>query len=465
MSEMENKPKKSWGSLFLYIGTIVVVAGITWFVTALLLNIQDRKQEAQQHYFEIVELDENTVDPATWGKNFPQQYDGYKRTVDTELTRHGGSEAINKLEQNPFLKRLYAGYLFSVDFREERGHAYMLQDQDETERVKKGKQPGACLHCHASVIPAYRKVGDGDVMKGFAEVCAMPWEKARELVSHPVTCLDCHDPESMRLRVTRPAFLNGIKALAESDYPLPHFASIERWRKDKNPKEYDVNKLATRQEMRTFVCGQCHVEYYFAKGTKVLTYPWSNGLKMEQIEEYYDEIDFKDWTHKETGAPSLKAQHPEFELWNQGIHARSGVSCSDCHMPYKRLGAIKISDHHIRSPLLNINRACQTCHHYPEAEIKDRAESIQDRTKALQMRAQKALAGLLDAYKTAEEKGMDPEVLQKAQQFQRKASWRLDFVVSENSLGFHAAQEAARILAEAIDYARQGELLIRKGEE
>ena len=76
----------------------------------------------------------------------------------------------------------------------------------------------------------------------------------------------------------------------------------------------------------------------------------------------------------------LKAQHPEFEMWNQGIHARSGVACADCHMPYTRVGAQKISDHHVRSPLLNINRACQTCHKWPEEELKARAEAIQDRT-------------------------------------------------------------------------------------
>ena len=89
---------------------------------------------------------------------------------------------------------------------------------------------------------------------------------------------------------------------------------------------------------------------------------------------------FKDWVHAETGAPALKAQHPEFEMWNQGIHARSGVACADCHMPYMRVGALKISDHHVRSPLLNINRACQTCHKWPEDELMARAETAQQRT-------------------------------------------------------------------------------------
>src|SRR5690606_8867961 len=160
--------------------------------------------------------------------------------------------------------------------------------------------------------------------------------------------------------------------------------------KGRRQRDYDPNVDASRQEMRSMVCGQCHVEYYFKGEGKLVTYPWANGLKVEQIEAYYDNIDFSDWKHAVTEAPMLKAQHPEFEMWNQGVHARSGVSCSDCHMPYKREGAIKVSDHHVRSPLLNTNRACQTCHRYGEDEILARANAIQDRTKRLMDRAEDA---------------------------------------------------------------------------
>jgi nitrite reductase (cytochrome c-552) len=260
-----------------------------------------------------------------------------------------------------------------------------------TERVKRFPQPGACLHCHASVMPAYRAAGNGDAMRGFEAVCAMPYSEARKLVSHPVTCLDCHHPETLQLRVTRPAFLNGIQVLAKTDQELPHLPSVTRWRREGRRGEFDVNREATRQELRSLVCAQCHVEYYFRGERKMLTYPWHKGLKAEDIEGYYDEIGHRDWTHPATRAPLLKAQHPEFELWSQGIHARSGVSCADCHMPYKREGAVKISDHHVRSPLLSINRSCQTCHRYPEGEIRARAEAIQDRTKALRVRAQDAV--------------------------------------------------------------------------
>jgi len=422
---------------------VVVVASITFGTTWLLFNVRDRKDEAKEVSFRLADLSEETIDPAVWGKNFPRQYDGYKRTVDTVRTKHGGSEAFQKLDTEPLLRRIFAGYAFSIDYREERGHAFMLQDQDSTLRVTQRKQPGACLHCHSSVIPAYRKAGNGDMMKGFEEVCAMPYPEARKLVDHPIACIDCHDPKNMDLRVTRPGFLNGIKA----------------YMKTKGIENYDPNKMATRQEMRSFVCGQCHVEYYFKGDRKTLTYPWMKGIKVEEIEAYYDEVGFKDWTHAETGAPVLKAQHPEFEMWNQGIHSRSGVACADCHMPYMRDGAVKISDHHVRSPVLNISRACQTCHPQPEEEMKARVEAIQDRTRKLLDRGQQALVDLYDEVKRAKDRGASEKSLEASLQLQRKAQFRLDFVAAENSMGFHAPQEAARILAEAIDYARQGEVV------
>jgi nitrite reductase (cytochrome c-552) len=467
---------------FGYILVVVLTAAATVAVLMLLQNIFTRKREAEQVAFTLVELNESVNDPAEWGKNFPRQFDGYRRTVDMQRTRFGGSEAdpfasqhsFSRIEEDPRLKSMWAGYAFATDFREERGHAYMLVDQRDTERVKQFKQPGACLHCHASVVNAYRQVGvqngaPGDLkqpltspegmaqmMAGFEKVCAMPYADATALVSHPVACMDCHDPKSMQLRVTRPGFLNGIRVLAESTDPVPHLPSVERWRTSSREKPYDPNAQATRQEMRSFVCGQCHVEYYFKGDGKLLTYPWHNGLKVQQIEKYYDDAGFKDWTHALTGANVLKAQHPEFETWSQGIHARAGVACADCHMPYVREGAIKVSDHHVRSPLLNINHACQTCHRASEDELLARATAIQDRTRDMMNRAQNALNDLILAIESAMKNGATDEQLKSARQLQRRAQFRVDFVNAENSMGFHADQETARTLAEAIDYGRQG---------
>jgi nitrite reductase (cytochrome c-552) len=436
------------------VAALLAVAGL-----ALLVNIMERKQEARNPFFRVVELTDDTEDPAVWGKNFPVQYNAYRRTVDQQRTRYGGSEAMprtptdadprsvvaqSKLEEDARLKRIWAGYGFALDTREERGHAYMLDDQTFTGRQAR-PQPGACLNCHASTYVAHKRAGDSDLLRGFERVNALPFDEARKLVRHPVTCIDCHEPQTMQLRITRPAFREGIKALKASQ-GMP---------------DYDVNQMATRQEMRSYVCAQCHVEYYFKGDEKRLTFPWHKGIKAEQILAYYDEAGFKDWTHAGSGAAALKAQHPEFEMWSQGIHARSGVACADCHMPYERVGAHKVSDHHVRSPLLNINRACQTCHKWPEAELKDRVETIQTRTHELRDRAMTAVVELIDDLQAAAATGRPDAELAAARAFHRQAQFYLDFVEAENSLGFHAPQEAARILGLAIDSARQGQNALR----
>lgn len=447
MSDQTGSRKRLAGLLFI---TAIIAAAVAIGVTSLLVNIFQRKQEARNPFYRVVALDENTVDPVKWGQNFPLQFDGYRRTVDQVRTRYGGSEAVphaptqadprsvvaqSKLEEDPRLKTMWAGYAFAKDFREERGHAFMLEDQTFTERQKVVKQPGTCLHCHASMVVAYRKAG-------FEAINKMPYFEARKLVDHPVACIDCHDPATMALRVTRPAFVEGMRNL----------------KKDPN---YDPNTMATRQEMRAYVCGQCHVEYYFKGPEKRLTYPWNNGLRGDQILEHYDETEHSDWTHAETGAKVLKAQHPEFEMYNQGIHARSGVACADCHMPYKREGGLKISDHHVRSPLLNINRACQGCHRWEEEELKERVETIQERTFQMRNVAMDALMALIADIKSAAAAGAPAAQLDEARKQQRRAQFLLDFVEAENSTGFHAPQEAARLLTLSVDATRKGQMALR----
>jgi nitrite reductase (cytochrome c-552) len=454
MADRSRKP----GALGL-IALMAIALLATVAVAALLVNIMQRRQEARNPFYRIVELTDDTVDPAAWGKNFPLQYDGYVRTVDQERTRYGGSEAVprtptsadprsvvaqSRLEEDPRLKTMWAGYAFSRDFREERGHAYMLDDQTFTERQQVA-QPGTCMHCHASVYVPYKKLGGGNLIAGFERMNQMPYSEARKLVSHPVACIDCHDARTMQLRVTRPGFLEGIRLVKAAE----------------GVANYDVNTQASRQEMRAYVCGQCHVEYYFKGAEKRLTYPWQKGLRADQILEYYDEQGFKDWTHAETGAPVLKAQHPEFEMWSQGIHARSGVACADCHMPYQRVGALKISDHHVRSPVLNINRACQTCHRWSEEELKARVFTIQDRTFEMRNAAMNALVALIADIKSARDRGATDAQLQEARHLQRRGQFLLDFIEAENSMGFHADQEAMRALARSIDFTRQGQIALR----
>jgi len=527
-------PEKNRGLL------IALVAGVFALVAlgvgALLVNIAERKQEAKNSFVKLAEVTENDVDPAKWGTNWPREYDGYKRTSEPTHTKYGGgwggAEGLvppEKAARDPWLTRIFAGYLFAVDYRDRRGHAFMLLDQENTKRnvPAEGKQSGNCLHCHASIMPLYKKLGKetapeaseaAQIQKGLEKVGEMGyWDahKALEQVTgkvHPVSCVDCHDPKSMELRVTRPAFIAGIQKLASSKADVPHLPSIERWRKGDRARAYDPNVDSTRQEKRSYVCGQCHVEYFCGKGTTIF-FPWGEGLKVEDMERLYDGMEvkgqrFKDWTHAETGMEVLKAQHPEFEMWSQGIHARSGVACADCHMSYRRDGAQKISEHWVRSPLLSANRSCATCHPYGDEELKSRVEAIQDRHFALMTRAGQAAVAMLDAIvavrapydernrpaaaakaKETLEKNVDFAKLGKEDQekklaaetkanllaawravvekdpaikelgeLQRAAQWRLDMVAAENSMGFHAPQEMARILGESIDMSRQAQV-------
>ena len=463
---------RAWLRFWPHALILAAFAAGTAGLTALLLNINERKAEGRRAYVRLVEVDEETTDPAVWGTNWPKQYDSYRLTALSTRTRfggHGGSEALpeQKIERDPWLQRMFRGYAFSLDYRDRRGHAYMLADQEQTGRLAK-PQSGSCLHCHASVMPLYRELGGGDAIAGLAKTRSLSYQETSARLhemghAHPVSCVDCHDPETLEIRVTRPGFLQGIQRLAESDAPVPQLPSVARWREGPRAAPYDPNADATRTEKRSFVCGQCHVEYYC--GDKLaLTFPWAQGLRAEDVEAFWNETRFEDgsrffdFRHAETGAPILKAQHPEFELWSQGIHARSGVACADCHMPYVRDGASKISDHWVRSPLLNVNRACQPCHHFSEQEMKARVDVIQGRNFALLQRAAGALMDQIDAVLEARKSGASDAELAASLELQRQAQWRIDFIAAENSMGFHAPQEAARVLGEAADLARQGQI-------
>lgn len=507
-------------ALLLGLVFLVAVAG-TAVVSYVLVTMFGHKQDARQPFVRVVEVSEISTDPEPWGQNWPRQFEGWKATAGD--TFYGGSSAMpeSKLDAQPWLKRLYSGYAFSIDYREARGHAYMLYDQGVTERITQKPQAGACLHCHASTTVLYRRVGMeamGEevtdetlaadfnmpaVIRGFEELSQKPYQEVLAMLydtpdgtpgenepvfpmpptggftgeyagqqvpaghemigeAHPVTCIDCHDPESMSIRITRPGFILGIAALAAGDGDASHLPSIEQWRQGSRSEPYDPNQLATRQEMRSFTCGQCHVEYYCAN-KDTLTFPWGKGLTVEAAEQVWDEkvfpdgSKFHDYKHGETGALAFKAQHPEFELWSQGIHARSGVSCADCHMPYEREGAMKVSNHKVQSPMENINAACQGCHNVAEDELRNRVRTIQARTISLTERAGAAVTEMLDAIMEAKAAGATDQELAGIFELQRKAMWRLDYISSENSKGFHADQEAARILAESMDYSRQAQ--------
>ncbi|WP_242491801.1 ammonia-forming cytochrome c nitrite reductase subunit c552 [Actinomyces minihominis] len=439
---------------------IAAAIAVTFTITALLMSILQHQQESATSPAKVTPLTaENMYDPAAWGQNFPSQYEGWLATEEftpanhsQELVEHDvegdprTEVTADKTVEDPRLKVLWAGYPFATEYRHARGHAYMTLDQAFTRRQLEFNQPGTCINCHASMVGIYEELGDGNVEEGFLKLGTMPLPEVLPMAEHPVSCIDCHNPDTMELRITRPAFETGI-------------AKVKLY--EEGIENYDVNRDATRNEMRSYVCAQCHVEYYFAGEDKVLVFPWSNGLDIDGIWETYQENGHVDWIHADTGAEVLKAQHPEFDVWSQGVHAANGVSCSDCHMPYQREGSGKISNHQITSPVANYNAACGACHDTRGDTLKNRVDDIQSRFVASRDIALDAVVALIKDLTAAQNDGTPEEYLENARMFQNKASFYVDYLYSENSYGFHAPDYSQRVLNQSLDAARKGQLVLR----
>ena len=449
-------PRRRWVPVAVLVVVAIGSAALTWLLT----TIVEHKQEAKWPFAQVVQLTDTTYDPAVWGENFPIQYEQYKKTIEdtdgdfikVDPTAEDPREyhTISRIDSETRAKRMWRGYAFAVDYTEPRGHEWALDDQRYTGRTApRFKQPGTCLNCHASMPEIYDELGDGDRKAGFDAMNAMSYDEAFEHASSSIACIDCHDPKTMELTITRPAFMEGIKQAKAAE----------------GITDYDVNRDATNEEMRTYVCAQCHVEYYFAGEGKTLTFPWSKGLTVYDEMNYYDEVGWTDFTHEESGAPILKAQHPDFETWSQGIHAANGVTCADCHMSYNREGASKVSNHQIMSPMASedtINSSCLTCHHSSASEMRERVEGIQTRWQSSLNVSFTALDALITDITTAAGNGSaTEEQLATARDYQRKAQFIVDYSFSENGRGFHAPAYSISILNQATDWARSGQLALR----
>ena len=449
-------PRRRWVPVAVLVVVAIGSAALTWLLT----TIVEHKQEAKWPFAQVVQLTDTTYDPAVWGENFPIQYEQYKKTIEdtdgdfikVDPTAEDPREyhTISRIDSETRAKRMWRGYAFAVDYTEPRGHEWALEDQKNTKRTKPPfKQPGTCLNCHASMPEIYDELGNGDRKAGFDAMNAMTYGEAVEHASSSIACIDCHDPKTMELTITRPAFMEGIKQAKAAE----------------GITDYDVNRDATNEEMRTYVCAQCHVEYYFAGEGKTLTFPWSKGLTVYDEMNYYDEVGWTDFTHEESGAPILKAQHPDFETWAQGIHAANGVTCADCHMSYNREGASKVSNHQIMSPMASedtINSSCLTCHHSSASEMRERVEGIQTRWQSSLNVSFTALDALITDITTAAGNGSaTEEQLATARDYQRKAQFIVDYSFSENGRGFHAPAYSISILNQATDWARSGQLALR----
>jgi len=425
--------EKASGSLPLWAG--IAIAGLLVAIVVLLgllaVSIMERRWEAQRPAVAVQPVGEWEMDSEVWGRNYPNEYESYLRTriTDTE-TRYGGSYPRDYLKADPRQVILFAGYGFSKDYRQARGHYWAVEDVSKTARLARPFQAATCWSCKSPDVPRLMN------KMGVKEFYAANFHDLAGEVTHPISCHDCHDPQTLKLRITRPALKEAFAAMGR-----------------------DINQ-ATHQEMRSLVCAQCHVEYYFrtdpqAETKNYLVFPWAKGTTLEDILAYYDDLNFTDYVHAISGTPIIKAQHPDYELYLTGIHAYRNVSCADCHMPYRSEGGVKYTDHHVQSPLLNIANSCAVCHRWGEAEIRTRVEGIQAKTEKAKLQAEDALVKAHFDVAAAVQAGATGEDLAAPRKLLRQGQFRWDFISANNGMGFHSAQESVRLLGEAANLAQQ----------
>jgi nitrite reductase (cytochrome c-552) len=412
--------------------TSLIMSGIIIILTAVLAGVLlfiRSQPPARRGIAPIINVAAMEPDSSQWGVNFPNEYSSFLKTqTNNTRTTYGGALKFSKLEEDPRLLTLFAGMAFSKDYTEDRGHANSLADVRETKRVNE-KTPGTCYSCKSADNP---KLWNEMGMLAYDK---MLFSDLSPRISNPIGCANCHDAATMRLIVTNPALDEALKAQGKD------------WRS------------FTRQEMRTVVCANCHVEYYFQGAEKYLVFPWEKGTRIEDIAAYYQEIGFKDWDYPDAGTAMIKMQHPEFELFTaDSTHYKAGVACADCHMPYQRDGAAKYSSHDVHSPLLNAEQACGQCH-TDTSYVTGRVAVIQKQVSETMIATEDAIVEAISALEAAAATAaVDEALLNEARNLHREAQLRWDFIAAENSMGFHNPEEALRILAAATNLARQAQL-------
>ncbi len=430
------KKIKSWQGWLLFIGTMAIV-----FVLGLLVaSIMERRAEVATIFNnKKVEIKGIESRSRIFGQNYPREYQTWLATRDTTFkTLYNGNQAVDVLEDRPEMVILWAGYAFAKDYKSPRGHFYAVKDVYHTLRTgaplndDEGPQPSTCWTCKSPDVP---RMMDS---LGIANFYHNKWAAFGHEIVNPIGCADCHEPDHMDLQISRPALKEAFERMGK-----------------------DITTL-THQEMRSLVCAQCHVEYYFKGDGKYLTFPWDKGITAENMEAYYDEAGHVDFVNSLSKAPIIKAQHPDFEIAQMGIHAQRNIACADCHMPYMNEGGIKYSDHHIQSPLAQIDRTCQVCHRESEGVLRNNVYDRQRKVVEARNILEKELAKAHIEAKFAWEKGANETQMEPVLKLIRQSQWRWDFVVASHGASFHAPQEAQRILSHGIEKALQAQLAVTK---
>ncbi len=408
--------------------------------------------------FKPVSLSENEIDPEVWGKNYPVHYEMWKQSIEptpadkSKYKRGWDTDKViyDKLSEYPFMALLYNGWGFGIEYNEPRNHYYRIIDQLEIDpsRLKPG---GVCLTCKTTYAPELEaKYGLAYYNRPYKEVWTWIPEKHRKLGD---SCIDCHKPKDASLHIRRGfTLMKALQTMGVDTENIPH------------------------QHMRSLVCAQCHVTYVVPRDNDMkptgLFFPWKDSklgnISIENIIKVLrSDPAYREWKQALTGFKLAYIRHPEYEFFsNNSVHWNAGVACADCHMPYKKVGGFKVSEHRIMSPLKNDMRACLQCHAETPEWLKQQVIAIQDRTMSMLLRAgyQTAVAAKLFevATKAAEQgKNIDQNLYNKAMELYQEAIYRVIFIGAENSIGFHNPTEAGRVLGDALGYASKTEAVLR----
>ncbi len=424
---IEEKPWIGW-VVFLITVVVVFLAGLFTY------TIVERRTEAQFVFQPVKDLHPLEPRLEKWGEAFPRQFNTYNQMADTTFrSEFLGSTRMDLLEKYPGMVILFAGYAFSADYNLARGHYYSVTDIRETLRTGapmeagEGPMPATCWTCKSADVPRVM------TEMGTDEYYAARWSDLGHEIVNPIGCVNCHDSETMNLRISQPALVEAFERRGQ-----------------------DVTE-ASHQEMRSLTCAQCHVEYYFGPGNRLI-FPWDEGLHADEVEKYVDNIEFADWVHPLSRTPMIKAQQPDYEIYKLGIHARRGVSCADCHMPYRTEGGVKYTDHRVQSPLNNVANACQTCHRQSEEEL---TRNVVTRQRDVYEVRDKLESALVKAHLEAEfawNLGADEEQMAPVLQHIRRGQWRWDYGAASHGGPFHAPQEMMKMFGIGLDHAQEARI-------
>lgn len=411
---METANIKKWAAVLGVIGIVAVLTGVFFFNrhnTVVMETVQG-------------EIAANETNSAVWGRFYPAHWDSYQANLNN-------TAQPSHFTAKPYLQTMYAGIGFAVEYNEPRGHLFAIEDINAIDPARK-KTGAACFTCKSPQVP--------EMMEKYGEnYYLMSFDEMKGQITEAIGCLDCHEPKTMALRISRPALKEALQRQGR-----------------------DLDKL-TNQEMRSLVCAQCHVTYYFAPQTKKVTFPWDNGFSAEQILAYYDENKFTEWVHPVAGSSLVKPRHAEYETFMGSTHQSAGLACADCHMPYTMVGNKKISSHVWQSPLNNIEQSCTTCHRNGSEWLKTRVETIQAQVKQSQDLAGEAVVQAINELKIARETpAVDQSKLAEAMKLHREAQWYLDFVAVTNGYGFHNPGATLNDLNIALDRAHKAVITARQ---